>query len=79
MSYAPIAMCLIGVLFYFNAGRLEARDGSADRSLLWAALSLLTSVVAISLGAGWMLWFVAQLVLLVAIAVIRVVLEGDAR
>jgi hypothetical protein len=72
-------MCLIGVLFYFNAGRLEARDGSADHSLLWASLSLLTSVAAISLGAGWIQWLVAQAGLLIAIAVMRVVLEGDAR
>ena len=79
MPYTPIAMCLIGVLFYFNAGRLEARDGSADHSLLWAALSLLTSVVAISLGAGWILWLVAQVALLVLITVMRVVLEKDAR
>ena len=79
MPYTPIAMCVIGVLFYFNAGKLEARDGSADHSLLWSALSLLTSVVAISFGAGWILWVVAQVVLLVVIAVMRVVLEGDAR
>jgi len=79
MPYTPIAMCLIGVLFYFNAGRLEARDGSADHSWLWAALSLLTSVVAISLGAGWILWLVAQVALLVLITVMRVVLEKDAR
>jgi hypothetical protein len=51
MPYTSIAMCLMGVLFYFNAGKLEARDGSADHSLVWASLSLLTSVVVLWLGA----------------------------
>ncbi len=64
---------------YFNAGKFEARSGAADHSVLWAALSLLTSLAALWAGAGWLLWMLAQAVLLVGIAVVRVALDGSDR
>lgn len=75
--YAQIAMCIVGMSFYFNAGKMEARNGAADHSVLWASLSLLVSVLALSAGAGWMLWLVAQIGLLIGIALLRVALDKD--
>ena len=74
--YAQIAMCIVGMSLYFNAGKIEARSGAPDHSMLWAALSLVTSLLAFWGGAGWVLWGVSQAVLLVAIALGRVALEG---
>ncbi len=71
-------MCIIGMCFYFNAGKLEARSGAPDRSILWAALSLATSLVVLWAGAGWLLWALAQAGLFVAIALVRVALDGRA-
>ncbi len=76
MPYAEIAMCIIGMSLYFNAGKLEARGGGADHSFLWATLSLLTSLAALWAGAGWILWALAQTGLFIAIAVVRVVMDG---
>jgi hypothetical protein len=76
MPYAEIAMCLIGMSLYFNAGKLEARGGGADHSVLWAVLSLATSVLALWAGAGWLLWMLAQALLLLGIAAVRALLEG---
>ena len=70
-------MCIIGMSFYYNAGKIEARTGAADHSILWASLSLLTSVLALSAGAGWLFWLLAQLALLAGIAIARVALDKD--
>ena len=70
-------MCIIGMSFYYNAGKIEARTGAADHSILWASLSLLTSVLALSAGAGWVFWLLAQLGLLAGIAIVRVALDKD--
>ena len=75
MFYTKIALCIIGMSLFFNAGKIEARGGAADHSVLWAALSLLTSVLAFWAGAGWILWLVAQIGLLIGIAAMRVILE----
>ena len=77
MPYEQIAMCIVGMSLYFNAGKLEARNGAADHSVPWAALSLLVSCLALLAGAGWILWFLAQVGLLVAITVVRVALDRD--
>ena len=77
MPYAHIAMCLIGMSLYFNAGKLEARGGASDHSILWASLSLLTSILAIWLDAGWGGWLFAQIALLLIITVARVLLDKD--
>ncbi len=75
MDYTKIAMCIIGMSLFFNAGKIEARGGAADHSVLWAALSLLTSILALWAGAGWITWLISQFGLLIGIAAVRVLLE----
>ena len=77
--YAQIALCIVGMSLYFNAGKIEARSGSPDNSILWASLSLVVSLAAFWLGAGWLLWGLSQVLLLVAITLGRVALDGRAR
>ena len=79
MPYLEIALCIVGMSFYFKAGKLEASNGSPDHSVLWASLSLLTSVVVIWAGAGLLLWLLAQLALMVVVAMIRVAFDRDGR
>ncbi len=76
MPYLEIALCVVGMSLYFNAGKLEARGGAADHSILWAAPSLLPSLLAFWAGAGWTLWLFAQSGLFVVIALVRVGLGG---
>jgi len=78
MIYTKIAMCIIGMSFYYNAGKIEARSGAADHAALWASLSLLTSISALWAGAGWLFWLLAQIGLLFGIALVRVALDKDA-
>ncbi len=75
MFYTKVAMCIIGMSLFFNAGKIEARGGAADHSVLWASLSLLTSVLALWAGAGWLFWLLAQIGLLIGIALVRVLLD----
>jgi hypothetical protein len=75
VDYTKIAMCIIGMSLFFNAGKIEARGGAADHSVLWAALSLLTSILALWAGAGWITWLISQFGLLIGIAAVRVILE----
>lgn len=77
MIYTKIAMCVIGMSFYFNAGKMEARNGAADHSVMWGSLSLLTSIFALWAGAGWVLWLIAQIGLLLGIALVRMALDRD--
>jgi len=77
MIYTKIAMCIIGMTLYFNAGKIEARSGATDHSVLWASLSLLTSILALWAGAGWVFWLIAQIGLLIGIALVRVALDKD--
>jgi len=77
--YAEIAMCILGMSFYFNAGKLESRSGATDHSVLWASLSLLTSILTIWMSGGWLLWLMAQVALLFGIALVRVLLDGRSR
>ncbi len=77
MAYTQIALCIVGMSLYFNAGRLEARGGGKDQSILWAALSLLTSLLSFSAGEGWFFWLVAQAALFFGIALVRVLLDRD--
>ena len=77
MIYTKIAMCVIGMSLYYNAGKIEARSGAADHAVLWAALSLLTSILALWAGAGWLFWLLAQIGLLFGIALVRVALDRN--
>ena len=75
MFYTKVAMCIIGMSLFFNAGKIEARGGAADHSVLWASLSLLTTILALWAGAGWLFWLLAQIGLLIGIALVRVLLD----
>ena len=75
MIYTKIALCIIGMSLFFNAGKIEARSGAADHSVLWGALSLLTSILALWADAGWILWLVSQVGLLIGIAGARVFMD----
>lgn len=75
MFYTKVAMCIIGMTLFFNAGKIEARSGAADHSVLWASLSLLTTILALWAGAGWLFWLLAQIGLLIGIALVRVLLD----
>ena len=77
MAYTQIALCIVGMSLYFNAGKLEARGGGKDHSILWAAPSLMVSLLAFNAGAGWFFWLVAQAVLFLGIALVRVLLDRD--
>ena len=74
--YTQVAMCIVGMSLYFNAGRIEARAGAPDNSIPWAALSLVVSLVALWAGAGWVLWALAQAGLLLGITLVRVAIDG---
>ena len=75
MFYLKLALCIIGMSLYYNAGKIDARNGQADHSILWASLSLLVSSLAFWAGAGWLLWLLAQIALLIGIALVRVALD----
>jgi hypothetical protein len=76
IDYTQIAMCVIGMSLYFNAGKIEARTGATDHSVLWAVLSLLASLVALWASAGWVSWALAQAGLFVGITLTRVAFDG---
>lgn len=75
MFYTKVALCILGMSLFFNAGKIEARGGAADHAVLWAALSLGVSLLAFRAGAGWFLWLIAQIGLLIGIAAVRVLMD----
>jgi hypothetical protein len=77
MFYFKVALCIVGMSLYFNAGKIDAQNGEADHSILWASLSLLVSTLAFWAGAGWLLWLLAQIGLFIGIALVRVVLDKN--
>jgi hypothetical protein len=79
MPYLEIALCIVGMALFFNAGRLEAERGAPDHSVLWGSLSLLASIAAFGLGGRWLAWGIAQVVLFFGIAAVRALLEGRGR
>jgi hypothetical protein len=74
--YTQIALCIVGMSLYFNAGKIEVRGGGADHAIFWASLSLAASLVVLWAGAGWILWALAQVALFIGIALTRVALDG---
>lgn len=74
--YTQVALCIVGMSLYFNAGKIEARSGAPDHAFLWAALSLVTSLVVFWAGARWIVWALAQVALLIGITLARVALDG---
>ena len=79
LPYTQIALCILGMALFFNAGRMESQTGAADHSILWGALSLLASVAAFTISGGWVAWLIAQVALFIGIAVVRVALESRGR
>ena len=71
-------LTIAGMSVFFGAGEYEARDGGANHRMLWAGLSLLVSVLALSVGVGLIGWLLCQAMLLVGIAAVRVWLEDRA-
>ncbi|MFT3669497.1 MAG: hypothetical protein QM795_13180 [Pseudoxanthomonas sp.] len=74
--YTQVALCIVGMSLYFNAGKIEARNGAPDHALLWAALSLVTSLIVFWAGAGWIVWALGQVALLIGVTLVRVALDG---
>jgi hypothetical protein len=80
MDYISIALTIAGVVAFFNAGEYEARDGSTNHRMLWAALSLAISVLVLFVaGWSWLPWVLAQIGLFFGIAAVRVLLENRER
>jgi len=77
MPYFEIALCIVGMSLYFNAGKMEVRGGAPDRSVLWGSVSLLVSISVFAAGGGWLAWALAQVGLMFAIALIRVWLDRE--
>lgn len=63
---------------FFTMGKYEARDGdSKDHAWLWAGLSIFLSALCIRfISTQWQLVLFIQIVLYIAIAVFRVLLES---
>ena len=75
-----ILLTLAGMIGFYNAGEIEARDGGKHHGMLWAGLSVLISgVVFVGLGGDWLSWLGAQAGLFVGIGAVRVWLEDRAK
>jgi hypothetical protein len=70
-------MTFAGMIIFFNAGKYEARDGTANHGILWAFLSCLTSALILSIDPVILAWAFAQ-GMFIAIAAVRVWLEDRA-
>ncbi|HEX6613858.1 MAG TPA: hypothetical protein VF022_08365 [Rhodanobacteraceae bacterium] len=73
-----VILTIAGMSAFFGAGEYEARDGGANHRMLWAGLSLLVSVLALSADSGLLGWLLVQALLLIGIAAVRVWLEDRA-
>jgi hypothetical protein len=80
MPYLEIAIAAVFATAFAKGGKMEARNGRADHGLLWVAASVAVSalvVAGLGLGVVWLIG--AQLLLFVAIAAMRVMLETRER
>ena len=76
MISLAVILTFAGMVGFYSAGEVEARQGDRHHGILWAALSALVSgVVFFVFGFGWLAWFVAQGCLFVGIGIARVWLE----
>ena len=76
MPYTEIALAIVFAAAFVKGGEMEARGGRADHGLLWAALSVLVSViVVVVLGCSTAWLIAAQLALFVAIGAVRAHLD----
>jgi len=78
--YVPIALTIAGMVLFFNAAEWDAREGAPNHRVLWGTVSLLVSVLVLFVaGLGWLSWLIAQALLFVGIAAVRVWLEERER
>jgi hypothetical protein len=74
---SPILLAFICAYTYYVLGAYEAQQGGKHHGILWAALSLLVSLVIVHLlKAGWGALLIAQAALFLGIAVFRAVRES---
>jgi len=78
MPYFEIAIALVFATVFLKGGEQEARMGRSNHGVLWAALSVLVSVlVVVVIGRGGIWLIAAQLTLFVAIGAVRAHWERD--
>ena len=76
IDYVAIALTLAGIGLFGYAADVESSDGSPTRRTLWCSLSALISILVLFVaGLGWLPWLIAQALLFVGIAAVRVWLE----
>jgi hypothetical protein len=71
-----VTLACVGMIGFYKAGELEARDGGRSHAILWAGLSALASgIVFAVLKGGWILWLLAQAVVFIGIGAMRAWVE----
>lgn len=77
MSYVQIGFLVLFATVFFSAGEFESRSRGRHLGVLWAALSVLVSFLALTqLGSGLLLLLILQVLLFVGIGVFRTVLSS---
>lgn len=76
MNYTAIGFTILFAALYYSAGEIEARSGAPNHGVLWAALSIVVSLIVLAgIGGGIVALIVCQALLLIGIAVVRVILD----
>lgn len=79
MPYLEIAVACVFATAFAKGGDMEARLGKANHGFIWAAASVLVSVLVVAwLARGVVALILSQLALFVAIAAVRAMLEERA-
>lgn len=72
MPYTEIAITLVAVTLFLSSGEMGARDGGANYGFLWAALSVLVSVIMVFvIKSSTPFLVLSQIVLFAVIGVVR--------
>jgi uncharacterized membrane protein YoaK (UPF0700 family) len=72
MPYTEIAITVAAAALFLSAGEMGARDGSSNHGFLWAALSVLLSVIMVFVVKSSNAFLVlSQVVLFAVIGVVR--------
>lgn len=72
IPYAELAVAVVFAAAFASGGEMEARGGRPNHGLLWAAVSLAVSALAIAVLGLSVAWLIAvQLALFVAIGAVR--------
>ena len=73
MNYTAIGFTILFAALYYSAGEIE---GAPNHGVLWAALSIVVSLIILAgIGGGIVALIVCQALLLIGIAVVRVILD----